>query len=138
MSRAPRRDTEEGFALAEVLVGFAILALVCLAMLRAFGGSVETLQAVAEGEARMDLAERLLATSRATPHLAPGRREGVADGLRWWTAVEAIEDAPALPRPPGVPRLMRLRIGVGPSVPEGAPPPAALLTTLVFVAPPDA
>lgn len=138
MSPTTRQDAEEGFALAEILVAFAILALVCLAMLRAFAGSVETLQAVSAGEARMDLAERLLARSRATLHLAPGRQEGVADGLRWWTAVEALENERSPSPADGTPRLMRLRIGVGPLAPDGAPPPASLLTTLVFITPPDA
>ncbi|KQT69879.1 MULTISPECIES: prepilin-type N-terminal cleavage/methylation domain-containing protein [unclassified Aureimonas] len=117
---------EEGFALAEVLVAFAILALVMLAMMRAFAGTTATLRATAAGEARLELAERIVAERRAEPGLSPGRREGVEEGLAWTSVVEPVDGAE--PRP-GFPRLLRLVVAVGRSAGEPAQP---VLATLVL------
>lgn len=120
------KPAEEGFALAEVLVAFAILALVMLAMMRAFAGTTATLRATAASETRLELAERIVAERRAEPGLSPGRREGVEEGLAWLSSVEAVETAEP---PPGFPRLLRLVVSVG----RGAGAPAEpVLTTLVL------
>ena len=117
---------EEGFALTEVLVGFAILALVSIAMLRAFGGTTQTLRAVSIGEARLDLAERLLAERRAERVPDAGRREGVEDGLSWSTSLEAI---PEPDERRAAESLFRLVVAVGR---PGDEAPTPVLTTLVL------
>ena len=133
MRAAPRdHGREDGFALAEVLVAFAILALVTLAMMRAFAGSTASVTAVARSDARLDLAERILERARAAPWLPPARRQGVEDGLAWWSLVEPVEGA-GLPPPDGAKRLVRVTVGVGP---KRAPATAPLLGTLVLTGAP--
>ncbi|WP_019996592.1 PulJ/GspJ family protein [Aureimonas ureilytica] len=121
-------SAEEGFTLAEVLVAFAILALVTLAMMRAFSGTSLALSRSAGHEARMDLAARIIETERARDPMEPGRREGRENGLDWWALTEPVESAGLAP-PAGTPRLFRLSVGVDP---HGAKPASALLSTLIL------
>lgn len=125
---------EDGFALTEVLVAFAILALVTIGLMRAFAGSTGSLAAVARTEARMDLAARILEERRAADPLAPGRLAGEADGLVWWSLAEPVAGVGSPPAP-GAPRLFRVTVGAGP---KGGEPPSALLRTLVLQRGPDA
>lgn len=127
-------DGEEGFALAEVLVAFAILALVMLGLMRAFAGTTESLATVARADARLDLASRILEERRADDPLRPGRLAGDDAGLTWWSLVEPVEGV-GTPAPVEARRLFRVSVGVGP---PGVPPSEPILRTLVLARGPDA
>ncbi len=130
---SPPSDTQDGFALAEVLVAFALLALVTVGLMRAHAGSTGSLAAVARAEARLDLAARILEERRAAAPLVPGRLVGESDGLVWWSLAEPVAGA-GTQRPPGAPGLFRVTVGAGP---KGGEPPAPLLRTLVLAKAPD-
>ncbi|WAJ27832.1 type IV pilus modification PilV family protein [Antarcticirhabdus aurantiaca] len=124
-------DGEAGFALVEVLVAFAILALVSLAMLRAFADTTGMIAQGAGREARLDLARSLLEEFRARGALDAGLTRGEAEGIAWAVEVGAVAGA-GVPTPEGAARLLRLAVAVAPAPDRPADPAAPLLVTLVL------
>lgn len=129
---------EAGFVLVDVLVAFAVLSLVLVAMLRAFSGTTGIVVAVAAREARFELAEELLATYRSRSVLNAGIERGTSDGVSWWVDIAEVPSA-GLPRSAGTARPLRLSIGVDPTALPGQDTrqPPALLTSLVLAIPAD-
>ena len=106
--RAMMVETRRGFTLLETLVAFAILAVALAGLIGAFG---DGLGGVGRIEARMALTragENALAALGAQTPLAPGLREGIADGLAWRAEIRAVDPPP----PPGVPQLYAVRIEI--------------------------
>ncbi len=75
---------EKGLSLLEVLVAFAILAIVLTALLRVFGTGLRN-SAVAEASSQAAVrAESVLASAATVQKLTPGEAEGdYGDGYRW-------------------------------------------------------
>ncbi|MBB4000651.1 prepilin-type N-terminal cleavage/methylation domain-containing protein [Aureimonas pseudogalii] len=120
---------QDGFALAEVLVAFAILALVSIAMIRAFAGTTQTFGATAAREAELSLAQHVLEGARAESSASAGRQEGESGDLTWWRKTTPADGAGLAP-PPRTPRLFRVEVGVSRKGETKSRPP--LLTSFIL------
>ncbi|KQT50846.1 hypothetical protein ASG43_06180 [Aureimonas sp. Leaf454] len=123
-------DGEAGFVLVEALVAFAILALVSIAMLRAFAGTMDVVEVVDAHFRRLALAQDLVESVRARAIVAPGREQGVSDGIAWHIEIAEVRRA-GPPAEPGSPRPFRLSVFVveAPGTSKGRRPD---LSTLVL------
>lgn len=125
---------EAGFALAEILVAFAILALSTLAMMRAVAGAADVVASADAGARRAAVAQDVAAAFRARPLLAPGRYDGLRDDLAW--SVEAAEVARwREAAPDGGARPLRLAVFVSARPRDPLPAPDPVLVTLVLAGP---
>lgn len=89
---------ERGFSLMEVLVAFAVLAIVMGAVLQVFSGGLRNLKVGGDISAAATWAESHLARLGRDLEVVPGVQSGEADGLRWEERIEpyAAIDASAL------------------------------------------
>lgn len=129
-------DRERGFTLVEVLVGFAIAAVLMVPLLRIFSGGTTMLARSSRAAEAAIWAETLLDARTGEVMLAPGTEDGVLPGgYSWRRTASLYQDAGMSPTPLGTP-LVPYDVTVSISWSERGRSRAVTLETLALAPPP--
>ncbi len=134
--RSARRAEAAGFTLIEVLVAFAIAALLLVPLLRLFSGGTTALTRSERAATAALWAETVLDARTGETPLAPGSEEGeLPGGYHWRRTVALYSDAAMSPPQPAAP-LVAYDVTLSVSWRERGQTRAVTLETLKLAPPP--